>query len=134
MRRLLKFAAFLGSLFLALYFVSGHKPGELDEVFGRNGQETKTAVVKIIPIGSQIEAAKAIMEPKGFRCRMMYHQSYSGDATDGDRKPVVYPPADFLWCDSGDRGFIVTKRRQVIFKAEDGKVASVATGVGLTGP
>ena len=109
----------------------------LDNVYGRNGSETKTAVLNVVPIGSRIDTAKTVMEAKGFRCQMLYNQRYSGDDDAGSRRQIEYPPADVLWCDSGDRpyrGIIISKRWQVIFEAKDDAVVRVAVGVGLTGP
>jgi len=122
-------------LLAVLYSVFG-PPIIMDDVFGRDGPETKAAVLKIIPVGSPIDEAKTIMEAKSFYCRMMYNQSYAGDAVIGGRQ-ITYPPADLLWCDSGDRSYlalIISKRWQVIFVAKDGTVASLVAGVGLTGP
>jgi hypothetical protein len=76
------------------------------------------------------------MKAKGFRCRMMYNQRYSEDDDTGGQQQIENPPADILWCDSGDRpyrGIIITKRWQVVFEAKDDAVARVAAGVGLTG-
>jgi len=105
-----------------------------DEVYGRDGPSTKAAVLRSVPIGSRIDSAKTTMEAKGFHCWMMYHQAYSDDVS-ADGRQVDYPPADFLWCDSGERayGIFVSKRWQVLFVDDHDVVTSVAVGVGLTG-
>jgi hypothetical protein len=105
-----------------------------DEVYAIDGPATQVAVLKVIPIGSKIDFAKTTMEAKGFQCSMAYNKSYSGDDPAGRRHQIVYPAADFLWCDS-ERPFrlLISKRWQVIFVMKDDAVASVAVGVGLTG-
>jgi hypothetical protein len=107
-------------------------PPLVDSVYGHDGRETKAAVLKVVPIGSQID-----VEAKGFRCQRMYNEPYSEDSEDGGRQQIVHPAADVLWCDSGEgptNAFFITKRWQVIFEVKDGLVASVAASVGLTGP
>ena len=136
MSKFAKLGICLGLLFAAVYFLFGPRFW-LDSIYGRDGSETKAAVLDVVPIGSRIETAKAAMEAKGFRCRMMYNQRYSGDEVSGSRRQIEYPAADILWCDTGDRpyqGIIISKRWQVIFEAKDDAVARVAVGVGLTGP
>src|SRR5262249_17403587 len=109
----------------------------VDSVYGHDGRETKAAVLKLVPIGSRIDAAEAIMGAKGFHCQMMYNQRYSEDSERDAQQQIVHPAADILWCDSGERATgatVITKRWQVIFEVRDGLVASIAASVGLTGP
>lgn len=103
-----------------------------DAVYGATEPATRTAVLKIIPLGSRIAFAKSAMEERGFHCVMMYNQSYSG------YDPTYTQPArsDFLWCDSGEllTGPLITKRWQVIFVMKEEAVIAVAVGIGLTAP
>jgi hypothetical protein len=136
--RVTKFAKLsicLGSLLAAAYFLFGPRFW-LDNVYGRDASETKLAVLDIVPVGSRIDTAKTVMEQKGFSCRMMYNQRYSEDDVGNSPRQIEHPPADILWCDSGDRsyrGIVITKRWQIIFEAKDDAVVRVAAGVGLTG-
>jgi hypothetical protein len=125
----------LGLLLAAAYFLFGPRFW-LDYVYGRDGSETKAAVLSVVPVGSRIDTAKSVMEAKGFRCRMMYNQRYSEDDVGNSRRQIEHPAADILWCDSGDkpyRGIVITKRWQVIFEAKDDAVTRISAGVGLTG-
>ena len=101
-----------------------------DSVYAINGPATQAAVLKIIPIGSGVEFAKATMEARGFTCRMEYNQKYSGDDPAGGY--IEYPAADFLYCDSERwAGLLRSKRWQVMFPIENEKVVSVAVGVSI---
>ncbi len=136
MSKFAKLGISLGLFFAAAYFLFGPRFW-FDNVYGRDGLETKVAVLNVVPVGSGIDTAKTVMEAKGFRCRMMYNQRYSEDDVANSRPQIERPAADILWCDSGDRpyrGIIITKRWQVVFEAKDNAVARVAAGVGLTGP
>jgi hypothetical protein len=136
MSKFAKRGFYLGLLLAAVYFVFGPRFW-LDNVYGHYGSETKAMVLNVVPIGSRIDTAKIVMEAKGFHCRMMYNQRYSGDDDAGSRRQIEYPAADLLWCDTGDRsyrGIIISKRWQVVLEAKDDAVAQVAVGVGLTGP
>ena len=99
-----------------------------DGVYASDGPATKVAVLKVLPIGSSIDVAKSTMEAKGFQCKMEHHKPYVDNG-------VARPPADFLYCDSGEKtvGVLVSKRWQVVFVDANGLVASIAVGVGLTG-
>jgi hypothetical protein len=106
-----------------------------DDVYAIDGPATQAAVLKVIPIGSKIDFAKTTMEARGFQCSMAYNKRYAGDDPAGGQHQIVYPAADFLWCDS-ERPFriLISKRWQVSFVVKNETVSSVAVGVGLTGP
>ena len=102
----------------------------LDKVYAVDGPSTQAAVLKIIPIGSKIEFAKATMEARGFACSVEHNQKYSGDDPAGGY--IQYPAADFLYCDSERwAGLLRSKRWQVIFVMENQKVVSVVVGVSI---
>ena len=103
------------------------------ELLRDNSEDTKAAIQKRIPIGTEISRAKTIMEMEGLRCQRFENEKYAEYPTDGGN-PLSRGPADFLWCDSGEQGFLVTKRWQVVFVDVGGLAASVVVGVGLTGP
>jgi hypothetical protein len=103
------------------------------ELLKDKSEDTKAAIQKRIPIGTEISKAKAIMEMEGLGCRRFENEKYAEHPTGGG-SPLSRGPADFLWCDSGEWGFIVTKRWQVVFVDVGGLVTSVVVSVGLTGP
>lgn len=110
-----------------------------DPVYAMDGPATKAAVLNVVPIGSQIETAAAVMRAKGFRCVMMKNMQHAGYDPANPRRLMTYPAADFLWCDSGElwmgwRSLVVDKRWQISFVTRDGAVTAVDVGVGLTGP
>jgi hypothetical protein len=97
--------------------------------------QTKAEVLKHVPIGMQIEQAKSFMESNGYKCVPRIGERYSEDGPDPAR-PITRGPADFLWCDSGDRSTwrpFVSKRWQIIFENVGGRVRYVAASVGVTG-
>ena len=97
---------------------------------------TKSAVLNYIPIGTSIDKAKIFMEQHDFKFSSVKNQKYAEFSAIPDRQ-ITRGPADFLWCDSGERmtwQLLVSKRWQVIFEDTDGRVSYVAVGVGLTGP
>jgi hypothetical protein len=76
------------------------------------------------------------MEAEGFACRRLYNTGFAEDGPSGGPQ-IHHPPADLLWCDSGERAtltLLVSKRWQVAFVDSGGTVSRVAVGVGLTGP
>lgn len=91
-------------------------------------------VVSKVPLNSLIEEARYFMTDRGFHCTDLKNQSFSGTAFIGFI-PLISQKADFLWCDSGERFYfpLVSKRWQVIFVNEAGRVAGIAVSVGLTG-
>jgi hypothetical protein len=114
-----------------------HKHRLQRDVFGNNSVSTKAAVLRVVPVGSKIDHAKQVMESEGLRCVMQYNQKYAEDDPNNTGKMIDHPPADFLWCDSGERSTwmpLVSKRWQIAFVVKDDKVAAVSVGVGVTGP
>ena len=96
-------------------------------------KDTRRAVLKRIPIGSKPAAAQAIMEAEGFTCAQKTDTPFT--VTDPDRGAAVpHSPVDFLSCDSGKRGFVLTKRWQVMFVDTGGSVSSVAVNADVGGP
>ena len=98
-----------------------------------DSEATKAAILERFPVGSEIPRARAIMETEGVNCREFENEKYAEYPAEGGG-PISRGPANFLWCDSGERGLIVTKRWQVIFLNVDGLVAGVTVSVGLSGP
>ena len=95
---------------------------------------TKVEVLKHVPIGTSVGQAKTFMEANGFRCVLSQKQLFGEDGpTPGQQ--ITHGPADFLWCDSGERTFrlVLTRRWQVELVIVDGKISYVATSVGVTG-
>ena len=96
-------------------------------------KDTRRAVLKRVPVGSTPAAAQAVMEAEGFTCTQMTGTAFS--VTDPDSgAPVPHAATDVLACDSGSRGFLLTKRWQVMFVDAGGSVASVAVNADLSGP
>jgi len=76
------------------------------------------------------------MESNGFKCVVEIGERYPEDGPDPARQ-ITRGPADFLWCDSGDKStwqLFISKRWQIIFENVGGKVHHVAASVGITGP
>ena len=100
-----------------------------------DSEQTRKAILARIPLGTDILHAEAIMEKEGFKCVAM-HSRFADDGHGGSPQ-LNYPPANILWCDSGEHATFmspIAKRWQVGFVDDDGRVARVAVGVGLTGP
>src|SRR5260370_41803623 len=84
--------ATIGAALALIYWV------RLDKVYAVDGPSTQAAVLKIIPIGSKIEFAKATMEARGFTCSMEHNKKYSGDDPAGGESEK--PTGEFCFCDS----------------------------------
>jgi len=127
----------LSAVMLALFPISGQS----DEVamnstmFQQSSAATKAEVLKHIPIGTPIEQARAFMEANGFRCQSVQNQKFAEDGPSAGRQ-ITHGPANFLWCDSGERTFrlVLSRRWQITFVNVGGKVSYVAVGVGVSGP
>ena len=105
-----------------------------DAVYGVDAAATRSAVLKIIPIGSRIDFAKATLEAKGFTCALAHIEPFVGDDPSNSGRSIAHSPSDFLWCDSvGWGGFLIDKRWQIILVMKDDAVASVEARVSLTG-
>jgi hypothetical protein len=104
------------------------------EVMAADATATKSEVLKYIPIGTSIVEAQSFMAREGFKCFPMKNQKFADHGS--DNKQISMGPADILYCDSGERltwSILISKRWQVIFQDDAGKVAYVAVDVGLTG-
>jgi len=122
-----------GIAFLAAIF--GISRLQRSEFLKPDAQRTRQAVLTRVPLGTSILRAKNIMESEGFNCSMLYKTSFSEDQPAGPQ--ISHPPANVLWCDSGEHitsALLISKRWQVNFVEKDGLVSFVAVGVGLTGP
>lgn len=73
------------------------------------------------------------MRSQDFKCHPMKNSRFT-ERLDGRGGRINHPPADFLHCDSGQWGFIMTKRWQVFITEQDGVVVGVFASVGLMGP
>ena len=77
-------------------------------------KDMRRAVLKRVPVGSTAAAAEAALAAEGFSCTQLLNKPFS--TTDPDSGAVItHAPADVLMCDSGPRGFLITKRWQVMF-------------------
>jgi hypothetical protein len=104
-----------------------------DQVYQPDAASFKAAVMRVVPIGTAIAEAKSKMEEKGFKCNMVFRQSYSDYSSPGGRQ-VVYPSAGFLSCVSARTvKLVIEKDWDVALFVVDGKVTAVATNVYLTG-
>lgn len=103
--------------------------------FQEDSERTRQAVLARIPIGTEISQAQKIMEAEGFVCSKLHDVKFADDRPGGGPQ-ILHPPADILWCDSGQRStkrLFVSKRWQIGFVDEDGLVSRIAVGVGLIG-
>jgi hypothetical protein len=104
-----------------------------DQVYQPDALSFRAAVMRMVPVGTTVTEAKSKMESKGFKCDMVFNQSYS-DFSSPDGRQVVYPPADFLSCISARTvKLIIEKTWYAALVVVDGKVTAVATNVYLTG-
>jgi hypothetical protein len=109
--------------------------GPPDAIYGVGETETEAQVLKIIPLGSEVDFAKTQMEARGFYCSMSYGQRHAVRDPDD---PIHYSssaPGNFLLC-AADRsgGFLVTKEYRVVFDViGSGTVASVEVLIYRTG-
>lgn len=93
---------------------------------GGNPEKVKNSILKIIPVGSNINNARILMEKNGFKCIFMKDSSFSESGK-------VYDNIDFLYCDL-EKGFIIGRRWQVAIIIKDLSVSEVLVSTGLTGP
>jgi hypothetical protein len=107
-------------------------PNKRSSLLKRSASETKSAILDRIPIGTDVQVAKQILQDDGLVCQQLKNKKYAKTVTES--KVVEKGPADFLWCDSGERGFPISKRWQVILVDPDGTVKDISVSVGLTGP
>jgi hypothetical protein len=123
----------LAAMAIGLVIAYCARPSMRYEVYGAYSPETYMAVLKIIPIGSKIDAAKTAMETRGFRCTMAYNRRYAGDDIADLRRPQIdYPAADILVCNARSWvAGIFQKQWGVIFAVKDEVVANIAVNVGL---
>ena len=96
-------------------------------------KEMRRTILKRVPVGSPAAAADAAMTAEGFACTQSTNKPF--DITDPDSGAVTtHAPADVLVCDSGPRGFLITKRWQVLFLDRGGSVTSVLASAGVGVP
>ena len=97
--------------------------------------QTKLAVTQQVALQTPIAVAARTMAANGFQCRTVAHASYT-DMTE-QAGEQARGPADILSCDAGgqhsDRAF-ASRRWQVIFEDEGGRVARVSVGVAPASP
>jgi hypothetical protein len=94
---------------------------------------TQAAVLAKVPVGTPIHVGERVLRDGGFKCSYRVNERYA-DFANREGEQVTRGPARFLYCDSGERGWLVTKRWQVSLEDVEGRVAYVGVGVGLTGP
>jgi hypothetical protein len=135
MRTVFKAAAIVVGIASAILFVLA-RVDRASSLMMSDAIQTKAEVLRRIPINSPIGVAKEIMNSNGFKCGTMRNTGYA-DFANPLNKQVDRGPANILYCDSGERSsglMLVSKRWQVSFEDDDGRVSYVAVGVGLTGP
>ena len=96
-------------------------------------KEMRRAVLKRVPVGSSAATAEAVMTAEGFVCTPRVDTPFSTSEPDSEKR-VAHAATDYLWCDSGKRGLVITKRWQAMFVDRGGPVSSVAVSVDLGGP
>jgi hypothetical protein len=132
-----KFKAVMVTVFCALLLLTIYGLASVirrSSIMAVDASATKSEVLQRVPIGAPIEQARSFMTSHGFKCLEMKNQRYADFASTG--RQVDHGPADFLWCDSGDRmtwSIFITKRWQVMFENKAGNVSDIGVGVDLTG-
>src|SRR6266404_5423637 len=118
-------------LVLAVLFITPH-PETKKMKMHNNVNAMKEEVLKRIPIGSSIEYAKAVMKKNGFKCEMMWNDSFAGEDDKGNR--VTREGMDFLYCDKEKMAFpLILRRWQIAIIHKNGVVSEVSVSIHLTG-
>jgi len=85
---------------------------------------TRSEILSVIPAGTPVEKAAAVMRANGFTCEPKKNGVFL------DRTGI-----DYLYCDrERSIGFMVGRRWQVALVEERGRVMDVLVGTGLIGP
>ena len=98
-------------------------------------EDTRREVQRLVPLGTSVPEAEALLQAEGLECTFLRDRGFAYHRP-GERNPVYHPPADFLWCDSGERRTgnpLVSKRWQVMLLETNGSVSRIEASVGLTG-
>ena len=94
-----------------------------------NVEAMKQEVLKRIPIGSSMEYTQEVMKKSGFKCQLMWNESF---ASDGAGK--IPRKGDLLYCDKEKSAFLVFDRRwQIAIVHKNGVVSEMFVSIGLTG-
>jgi hypothetical protein len=89
-----------------------------------NAAGTRIEILAVIPPGTPVEKAGAIMRANGFTCEPIRNAAFL------DRTGI-----DFQYCDRNRAvGLLVGRRWQVALVEERGRVIDVLVGTGLIGP
>ncbi|MBL8995168.1 MAG: hypothetical protein JNM63_17605 [Spirochaetia bacterium] len=90
-------------------------------------QAFRSELLRLIPIGTEVSAAKKIMDRNGFSVNES-SGPFAGIRDDLKGKP-------FLYCDrERSAGFLISRRYQATLVFENHKVIDIAATTGLIGP
>lgn len=106
-----------------------------DTVAAPDAIQTKLAVTQQVALQTPVAVAAGTMAANGFQCRTVARASYT-DMTEAAGEQAQ-GPANILSCDAGERRgdrVFASRRWQVIFEDEGGRVARIAVGVGPASP
>lgn len=117
---------------LAAFFVSSHAETKKIKMHS-NVKAMKEEVLKRVPIGSSIEYAKDVMEKNGFKCKMMWNESFADHDDKGNN--ITRKGMDFLYCDKEKMVFpLILRRWQIVIIHQKGIVSEVVPAISVTGP
>ncbi|MBN8939633.1 MAG: hypothetical protein J0H01_09090 [Rhizobiales bacterium] len=126
-------APFIAMLVAACFAWYNHSAMPNSALMKGTGAATRLAILQRIPIGSVLADAASVMHAQDFKCHPKKNSGFT-ERPDGGQRQISHPPTDFLYCDSGHWGFVISKRWQVIITERNGLVTEVFASVGLTGP
>jgi hypothetical protein len=98
-------------------------------------QAMKEEVLKKVPIGSQIQDARKIMEENGFKVTPHHNDSFAEDEAGDPRRQIIRQGEDFLMCYKARTPFLfVTREWKIVIVHKGDVVSDISVGIGLTGP
>lgn len=99
-----------------------------------SSKEMKQEILRLVPLGTQIDDARKVMEANGFKCTLRENGSF-GDVEYGRYLTPIQIGIDYLYCDHEiPIGFDCVRRYQIALVNRDGSVAEVLVSIGLICP
>jgi hypothetical protein len=99
-----------------------------------NAKNMKKEILRRIPLGSNIQIAKTLMEANDFRCEMMRHGTFS-ETTDDPTRPILHVGVDYLFCYKKKVvSPFITRSWDIMIVHDEGMINNIVVNIGLTGP
>lgn len=121
-------------VFVVVSCVAGqHSPTKIR--IQNNVQKMKESILKRIPIGSDLQEAKRVMEQNGFDCKINRESSFVEYLDLDQTMEKVHEGKDFLWCHKSKRIAPLTLRVwQVIIVFNGDIVSELYVSSGIVAP